>query len=396
MRIYISHKSVIPLHEQLHNQLRQLILSGRWPPEHRIPSETELQRQLKISRSTIRQALGNAEIEGLIERVPGKGTFVAHPHSRNSTNRLIAFVVFDFDRPIQRRLLSGAESAAQVAGYRIIFSNSNSNIDEEKRILAQLQRDGVAGVLLWPSADSSKPEHLAEKSQGNFPPVTMMDRTFEGVAWDFVGSDNYGGTLTAMQHLIELGHQRVVFLSCPILELLPIAERYQAYRDALHRADFQPYSPWLVGRANQEISSTNALQAYCAADDPIVREIVNYVSTSNEPPTAVFAANDNMALLSLKAASVLGMRVPEDLSVVGFDDMAMASYLATPLTSVAQDSFAIGKRAAEMLIERIEGWYVGEPRSERMATQLRPRASTAAPRLSKSPAKVNFNERPPQ
>jgi DNA-binding LacI/PurR family transcriptional regulator len=104
--------------------------------------------------------------------------------------------------------------------------------------------------------------------------------------------------------------------------------------------------------------------------------------------------NDNMALLALKAADIVGLHVPEDMSVAGFDDMDMASYLATPLTSVAQDAFAIGKRAAELLIERIEGWYVGEPRSERIATQLRVRASTSAPRLPESPTKVNVKERP--
>src|SRR5215207_1373195 len=110
VHIEISHESVIPLHEQLLNQLRQLILSKRWQPGYRIPSETELQEQLKISRSTVRQALRNAEIEGLIERVPGRGTFVAHIQTRTPAKRPIAFVVFDFERAGQRNLLNGAES----------------------------------------------------------------------------------------------------------------------------------------------------------------------------------------------------------------------------------------------------------------------------------------------
>ena len=98
-KLQISHESVIPLHEQLLNQLRQLILSGRWKSGDRIPSETELQRELKISRSTIRQALGNAEVEGLIDRVPGRGTFVAQIQTRSNSKPPIAFVVFDFNRP---------------------------------------------------------------------------------------------------------------------------------------------------------------------------------------------------------------------------------------------------------------------------------------------------------
>ena len=377
MQIKVSHTSVIPLYEQLHNQLRQFILSGHWPPESRIPSETELQRQLNISRSTIRQAFRDAEIEGLIERVPGRGTFVALPHSRSSVNRLIAFVVCDFGRPVQRRLLSGAEKAARTAGYRVIFSSSNSDTVEEIKLLDQLQKDGVSGVLLWPSIGDGNPQRLAERAQQDFPPVIMMDRTFNGVGWDYVGSDNYAGAYTAMQHLIELGHNRIAFLSCPLLGLLPIAERFRAYQAALLESDHQPLQPWLVGEANQELSSTSALHAYCDPLNLITNQIVNYFKTSAERPTAIFAMNDSMALLGLKAASIAGLRVPDDVSIVGFDDIDMAPYLETPLTTVAQDSFAIGKRAGEFLIERMEGWYSGAPRLELIPTQLRVRASTS-------------------
>ncbi len=382
MKIKIYHESVIPLHEQLLNQLRQFILSGRWPPERRIPSETELQRELKISRSTIRQALRNAEIEGLIKRVPGRGTFVTNTHSRNNTQRLIAFLVFDFDRYIQRRLLSGAESAARAAGYRVIFCNSHSDVEEEERMLDQLHQDGVDGILLWPNVENGNPERLAKLSRRDFPPVTMMDRTFEGVEWDYVASDNYSGAYAAVQHLIELGHHRIAFLSCRILELLPIAERMRAYQTALQDAGLEPLPPWLIGRPNQELLSANTMRAYRGHENPAIHQISNYFQTSPKRPTAIFAMNDNMALLALKAASVAGLHVPDDVSIIGFDDMDMMSHLSTPLTTVAQDSFAIGKRAAELLIERIEGRYGGAPRSELMLTDLRVRDSTSEPPLS--------------
>jgi GntR family transcriptional regulator, arabinose operon transcriptional repressor len=200
MQITISHKSVIPLHEQLLNQLRQFILSSRWLPGYCIPSETELQRQLKISRSTIRQALRNAEVEGLIIRVPGRGTFVAEMPVQATVKPPIAFVVYDFEHPGQRHFLSGAESAARLAGYRLIFCNSGSDTKEEMRLLKQLQADGVGGILLWPSIDTGNPEQLARLSQQNFPPVTMMDRTFENVHWDYVASENFNGACMAVQH----------------------------------------------------------------------------------------------------------------------------------------------------------------------------------------------------
>ena len=376
IQLEITQESVIPLHQQLLNQLRQLILSGRWQTGYRIPSETELQRQLQISRSTIRQALGNAEVEGLIERVPGRGTFVAQLRPTTHSKHPLAFVVFDFDRPMQRDMLSGAESAARQAGYRVIFCHSNSDARQEIRILQQLQEDDVAGILLWSSIDDGNPARLAQLSQQKFPPVTMLDRTFKDVNWDYVASDNYGGGYAAAQHLMELGHQSVAFLACPVLDLLPIAERYRGFVTGLHDAGCTPAEPWLIGETNHEILSGFALQAYSDPCNPIVTQIANYMKQYAGQVTAVFAMNDNVALLAYKAASLAGLCVPDDISIVGYDDMDIATYLPTPLTTVAQDAFTIGKQAAALLIERIEGWYSGTPRSVLIPTELRVRAST--------------------
>ena len=380
-QLEISHESVIPLHEQLLNQLRQLILSGRWQSGDRIPSETELQRELKISRSTIRQALGNAEVEGLIDRVPGRGTFVARIQSRSNSKPPIAFVVFDFSRPMQRDLLSGAERAAREAGYRVIFCHSNSDAKQEIRMMQQLRDDGVAGILLWPSIDEGNPGHLAQLSQRDYPPVTMMDRTFDNVNWDYVASNNFGGSYAGTQHLIELGHEVIAFLTCDILDLLPIAERYRGYEAALDKAGLKPARPWIIGKANREITGPNALRAYTEDDNPIVLQIADYMKQNKQKVTAIFAMNDNVALLAIKAARIAGLCIPDDISIIGFDDMDIASYLPTPLTTVAQDAFTIGKQAAELLIERIEGWYNGTPRSVFIPTQLRVRASTTVQTL---------------
>src|SRR5687768_15595665 len=121
--VAISVNSVISLHVQLHNQLRQLILSGRWPYASRIPSESQFAEHLTISRSTIRLALQQAEIEGLIERIAGRGTFVAYQPSKERANRLIAFVTCGFDGVSDLLMLSGAENEVKAHGYQIIFSN---------------------------------------------------------------------------------------------------------------------------------------------------------------------------------------------------------------------------------------------------------------------------------
>ncbi len=182
--------------------------------------------------------------------------------------------------------------------------------------------------------------------------------------------------------MIDLGHEAITFLTCQILDLLPIAERYRGYQVALTDAGFSPLKPWLVGNPNREISSAYALQGYTTDNNPLVRQITNYLTENAGKITAIFAMNDNVALLALKAAQIAGLHVPDDISIIGYDDIDIAPYLPTPLTTVAQNAFAIGEQAAELLIERIEGWYSGTPRSVAIPTRLQVRASTSVVSLT--------------
>ena len=150
MKLSANPESAVPLHVQLLDQIRHLVLTGEWMPGSRLPSEADLQRDLQISRGTIRQALQNAEIEGLIERVPSKGTFVAQKPSREAPLRLIGFITSDFLSDHQRQLLRGAEHLARSRGYGILFGSSGQDLSTENRLLDQMMTDHVHGMLVWP------------------------------------------------------------------------------------------------------------------------------------------------------------------------------------------------------------------------------------------------------
>lgn len=376
--IVLFHDSFISLHVQLHNQLRQLILSGRWPSGSRIPSENQLTSHLNISRSTVRLALQQAELESLIERHPGKGTFVANHRSRSSQSRLIAYMTCGFDSETHTLMLNGADDEVKAYGYRIIFRNVQSR-DEEMDVLKRLKADGVDGVLLWPTANgsASRQENMAHYRQVNVPMV-VMDRQIYGVECDCVTSDNYGGAYALMRHLVELGHQHVVFLSHHETELLTVIERYRAYRDVLEQGGLTPAAPWFIGQPGYEIGASYILRSSVDAESPEFQQIKDYLLNAQPRPTAIFALNDYLAVLVMRVVKSLGIRVPDDISVVGFDDIDLSVHLDVPLTTVAQDSFAIGKRAASLLIERLEG-YTGPARIEIIPTQLRIRSSTSVP-----------------
>lgn len=372
--VVIVRDSVIPLHRQILNQMRYLILSGLWPPGARVPSEAAFQRHLNVSRNTIRQALANAEREGLIERVPGKGTFVTCNPGQALNHHLIGYITFDFLSDFQRQLLNGVEQAAKERGYRIIFCNSNHDVYEEDRLLDQLVRDRVGGIIIWPALDERPNRRLMQLVQQRTIPIVLIDRVLPNVECDCVMSDNYGGMYTATKYLIDLGHRRIVFLSRPILQLKPVGERLRGYRQAMADAGLTPLEPWLVGTANKEISTEEVLQRYASASSQDIENIVRLLRRSPRP-TAIVAMNDLMAVQALRAAHLLDLRVPADLSIVGFDDMEIARHAEVPLTTVSQNTFMLGQRAAQMLIERIEGDTSG-PRLEVLPTRLVVRAST--------------------
>jgi DNA-binding LacI/PurR family transcriptional regulator len=377
--IQLYHDSFVSLHVQFHNQLRELIVSGRWQGGTRIPSENELTSHLNISRSTIRLALQRAELEGLVERIPGKGTFVAHLSNKERQSRLIAFVTWGFDSETHLLLLNGAEDEVKTNGHRIIFSTVR-NRQEEAEILKRFKADDIAGLLMWPHANASRmQQENAILFRELDVPMVLMDRQIYGLDCDCVTSDNYGGARALMRHLVELGHQQIVFLSHHEMELLPVMERYRAYRDVMREAGFTPEEPWLIGQPGKEIgSASDMLRSSFDFNSIELQQLRNYLADEQRRPTAIFSLNDYLAVLALQAMRSLNLSVPDTLSIGGFDDIDLAAHLQVPLTSVAQDPFTIGKRAARLLIERLDG-YAGPTRCEIVPTQLRIRSSTSIP-----------------
>ena len=366
----VDHDSLVPLHTQLQRQLRSLIDSGRWAPGSRLPSENQLQRNLNISRSTVRQAFSDAQHEGLIKRIPGLGTFVAEFSRTGRQKRLIAFIISDFESEREWELLNGAESAARGNDCHVVFYHTRHNCREEQRVLSQLAQQSISGALLWSCAPPAS-DGLAYDEM-SLPPLVMMDRDTPSLPTDLVTSDNHGGASLALGHLLALGHRRIVCLTHDVVGLLPVAERIQGYSDTLLAAGEEPAPPWVLPTA-AELSPASALRLSDDPDSEPMRFLIRRLAA--ERPTALFAVNDLVALLALRAARSLQLQVPGDLSVVGFDDVEFSAFMMPPLTTVAQDFNAIGRRSFELLLERMNG-ATPPARTVRIPVALRERATT--------------------
>lgn len=374
--ISLIEDSFVSLHVQLHNQLRQLIHSGRWPNASRIPSENELTSHLDISRSTVRLALQLAEIEGLIERIAGRGTFVTYTPTKAHNSHLIAFITGGIDAENHLLMLNGAEQEARARGYQIVFSNAK-NQEEELYILENVEQNNIAGVILWANAQSTQSRQSnINKYKKIRVPIVLMDRKIGGFDCDFVTSDNYGGARALMHHLINLGHRHIIFLSHEMLEIFPVIERYRAYCDALEEAGLPTAEPWLIGQHGIEISAKYALKSSIDKKSLEIQQIRDYLLGAQPRPTAFFALNDWIAVFAVQAMKQLELKVPDNISIAGFDDIELAAHIDPPLTTVAQDPFAIGKTAAQLLLDRINTKRENN-KFEILSTELRIRSSTA-------------------
>ncbi|MDE2638798.1 MAG: GntR family transcriptional regulator [Chloroflexota bacterium] len=378
-KIRLDHNSYISLHVQLHNQLRRLIVSGRWRNGERIPTEMQLSRHLDISRTTVRIATQRLEVEGLIKRSAGRGTFVIYQAQEHAANRSIGYLTCSFHNEIHTNILSSAQTELRSAGYQVIFSNSQDR-EDEARILQQLLDDEVAGLMLWANAKPTEETAsvLAEYERRGIP-IVFMDRPIEGVRADYVASDNFGGSYDLVNLLIELGHRHIVQLMPNIDDLHPINDRRRGYTTALEERGIMVHAPWRISQPGRhEFHETDIYSLVGSQSQQIIRQVEQFTDAEGPMPTAIVCINDILAIIAISALRNMGFAVPEDVSVVGFDDISMASHIGVPLTTASQDAYELGKVGSQMLLDRLVGGDL-PPRSYTVPTQLRVRASTAAP-----------------
>jgi len=355
---------------QLMTYYRERILDGRLPAGTRLPTDEELAALYQISRDTVRQALALLANEGLIERVQGRGTFVIQPPANGSQvtqlqQKQIGFILNRTLRTqLTMNLLVGVEQAAKSHGYNVSFTYSEGDQEQQARDIDRLRTNHILGVIIWPTGDTTYDASI-QQLQADHIPVVLMDRYFPGLAIDYVGSDNVGAGYRATEHLLILGHRRIgfVFEREETLQTTSVHERWQGYCKALQQYEV-PYDETLVVPDLRQLP-TGAHEG-----------LLEFLQRPDRPG-AIFAVNDYIALDVLKAAKAMHLRIPEDLAIVGFDDLEFAAHVNPPLTTMAQQFVDIGLRAGTLLISRIEG-IAGPPKHIELPTNLIIRESCGA------------------
>ncbi len=338
-------------HSRISATLRGEIRSGVHAAGSRLPAEIALARHFDVSRGTMRQALQTLRHEGLLEAVPGRGYFVAHasPAVDADRRKVVGVVVPSVAQPFVPDLLGWIEDELHAGGYSMMVGSSGWTREQQAGRIHRILAEGASGLIAYPvdyDPDPTLFSHLVERHL----PVVLIDRYIVGLSIDAVEPDNVGGAYAAVSHLTDLGHRRIAFISTDNLSTTSVAERLQGYEQALRAADVTSeetlvfagipvHRRWPTGAAPEAT--------------PDVVAIARFLERTQ--PSAAFALHAVLAQDTIAAADRLGLSVPRDLALVSFDDEAPGTSSSVPLTVAAQPLESLGRTAARLVIDRIEG-----------------------------------------
>jgi LacI family transcriptional regulator len=253
---------------------------------------------------------------------------------RSNRTNTVALVLTDITNPFFTTIARGVEDTASDAGYMVIFCNTDESFTEETKYLRLLLEQRVDGIILVPALNT---HDSVTYIQNHDTPIVLLDRRVSGVNADTVRCDSELGAYELTRLLLSLGHHQIAVLSGP-RGTSTAEDRVTGSLSALDEANLQHSAAQVFyGSFTQESGYEMTRQAMAA----------------NPKPTAIFAANNFIAIGALKALQDLGVRVPEDVAVVGFDDLPAAMITFPFLTVAAQPAYEMGRKATEILLARL-------------------------------------------
>jgi GntR family transcriptional regulator of arabinose operon len=328
-------------HQVIEAWVRNRIDEGVLVPGEKLPSESQLCAQFGVSRNAVRQAIHNLVHQGLVESIKGVGTFCRTRLPASPLSANIGVVEFFISSYIYPEIIRGCYNTLSRKGFALLLNQSEYNIEQERAILQDLRKKKVGGIIIAPiyGAGDRSNALLLEEIQNEGTAVVLCDDYFPGRNFSSVTLDYHKCGEEAAAHLWGKGHRKIgIFYQ---KDFLVKAIRMKGVLDFLGKQEAPVRAAWIVGFNGQGPTS----EASAAAE--------RFLRGAKELPSAFVCGNDEDALRLIEVAERQGIRVPADLSVVGFDNSDIAQLEKISLTSVDHPSFEIGEKAANILLDKI-------------------------------------------
>ena len=333
----------------------------------------DIAKRLNVSTTTVWRAINDRprvspktrkRVIDEVERVGYRPSLVAQTLSWGRTHT-IGVVVPTIGNSVHAALVRAAEQAAFSRDYSMVLCDTDFNIEREQKHLDLLIRRRVEGVLLVPFAkvEATGRSHLERLKKAGVT-VVCMQQCLPDAPVPQVAPENFGAASAMSKHLIALGHKRIAFMHGGLPSwYVSMNERLEGYQAALREAGLPVDRNLIV-----EVGSFESILP--DGDGTFNVDRVNSLLKQKDRPTAIFAPVDVLAIKIMKAAQDLGLRVPEDVAVVGFDNIQMSAYTDPPLTTVRHPAAEVGRQAAEMLFKQLSGGGSEVPVIERVPCEL--------------------------
>ncbi|MFL5385039.1 MAG: LacI family DNA-binding transcriptional regulator [Longimicrobiaceae bacterium] len=335
------------------------------------PTINDVAREAGVSKASVSAVINHkpgvsertrARIQAVMERLNYRPSGAAVTRGPGRKRRSIGLVIKEMDNPYYTEVATGALAEGRKHGYTVLVASSEGDYEAEKEAVELMREQGVDGIIITPVLDEHADlSHLFELKRRNFPFVLLEE--IRGVRASLVDIENTEASRRAVEHLIEGGHTRIVHFAGPEYSMHS-RERVEGVYRAFSRSPGVFAEDAIVPAGAHLEDGHRAGLAYFRG------------RPAEERATGVTCYNDLVAMGVMRALAELGIRVPDQVSVIGFDDLQVVDYLAVPLSSVRVPKHEMGRRAAEILIRHVEADEALPPTKEYLAGELVLRAST--------------------
>ena len=354
------------LYNRVRNEILKMIIERRIGANELLPSEGEIAELCGVSKMTSKLALNLLAEEHIIYRIPRRGSFLADvdlnkirsmvdiKSASNSSairTNYLALIIPKLDSycgNIVREILKAAANY----NYHVIVKYTDGISEKEEQILSEVSKvPEIKGVILFPGDNNTCGIELLNYKVRNYP-VVIVDRVFKEIEFDSICHDHYQGAKDAVSYLIQKGHSKIGFISKSISNVTSREERYQGYMAGM-----------------MEASRRIRVESVQTSDNMVFVDDLKDYLIKNESLTAVFCADDYIAVYLYYAAQELGKEIPQDLSIMGFTDNEILSYIPLKMTTVKQPVEELGAMAVEVLMDKIADSNLS-PRTIRIKTEI--------------------------
>ncbi|GAB6989141.1 LacI family DNA-binding transcriptional regulator [Paenibacillus pini] len=305
----------------------------------------DIAQHANVSAMTVSKVINNTgriseQTRKRVKKVMEELNYIPNSNARSlvlQQTKILSLLITDITNPFYTSLARGAEDTAKRLGYRLLFGNSDEDYLKEQDYVDMVLSTRVDGVLFAPAGDQSLKN--LEKLMAHKIPFVILDRAVPGIESDIVAGDSKEGARKLVDYLIELGHSRIALVNGS-LEVSTARLRYQGYAESLKLQGIELDHELIIQKSYRDYKDG---------------EYLNQLLSNPSPPTAIFAANNFLAVGVIRALRERGIRVPEDMSVVCFDDLDLSSALDPFLTVASQPAYLFGAMGMQLLVERIQG-----------------------------------------